>query len=136
MDPFTLIMFGLIGLFLVWIVILGTLSPRRSTAIVARRGSARDPVRPPRQALCDDTSMQETLQAINERRRREGRAALPAEEIEARTAAAQAEQNRRAVIVEENLRRQRGKRPRLTPGEAGRFLGARERATGRTGDRS
>jgi hypothetical protein len=131
MDAFTVIIFGFIGILVLWAVIVGVLSPRRSTAIITRPGRRKpgqDAVATPRQALRDDTTVRDTLAAENARRRREGRPELSEREMEERVAADAAARRRAGLIEAENLRRIRGGRPRLTHREAGRLVDERERA--------
>jgi hypothetical protein len=90
-DPLVLIMTGLVGGLLVWVILLGLYHPRSGADVLRWR-----PTRSPElEAQNEVDDLDQMLQATNERRRARGEPELTEEMIEARVLEDRREQHRR-----------------------------------------
>ena len=87
-DPFALIMFGIVAAIFLWALFLGRYHPRSSTDILDWK-----PTRSPElEAQNEVDDLEQMLEAANERRRRRGEAELTEEALEERVRADRREQ--------------------------------------------
>jgi hypothetical protein len=79
-DPFALIMLGIVALLVLWVLFLGRYHPRSSSDILDWK-----PTRSPElEAQNEVDDLEQMLEATNERRRRRGEAELTEEALEER----------------------------------------------------
>jgi hypothetical protein len=102
MDPFALIMVGILLALVVWVLILGRWHPRSGADVLDWR-----PTRSPEmEAQNEVDDLDQMLAATNERRRRRGEAELTEENVEARVREDQrlANEMRERYLADEDLR--------------------------------
>jgi hypothetical protein len=101
-DPFALIMVGIVAALLVWVLILGRWHPRSGADVLDWR-----PTRSPEiEAQNEVDDLDQMLAATNERRRRRGDVELTEENLEARVREDQrlANEMRERYMADEDLR--------------------------------
>ena len=140
-DPFALIILGIVVALLVWVLILGRFHPRSTVDVLDWR-----PTRSPElEAQNEIDDLQQMLDATNERRRRRGEPELTEHALREEVAAAERQQfaRREAYLAEvevdqmlaaKNERRRRRGEPELTAEQYRAQLATEQQPRGRRED--